>query len=209
MDRYLVLDDPRSEGIEWLVRRVEAGNTYLDLTEGQEMVRVAEEGDRIIELQIRLRHAPELQDWRPVGSATIGTGKSLEPTLRYNQFPLRLHQDQVLRIMAWALDGFPYGVAPEMPAKAQEQLVIRVFETSGKRCIERYPQIAFSGYQSTGRFVDFMRYALKQTIPEDGDGSEYMAMPITENARSDQALIEYFDQLVIHAAEDNDYYEFV
>jgi hypothetical protein len=214
MDRYLILEDSRNKHVEWLIRRVGTGNKYLDLSTGKPVVCVAEEGARIVEIQIRLRHAPDLQQWCPVGCATIRSGQQLAPTLSYNQFPLNLHPEHIGHIMAWASDGFPYGTRPEQPARSREQLVIRVigaFDASGEKRVERLPIIAFSGYRSTGYFVSFTSHALKKAITDhvlESDGSEYLAMPIEENALSDKELIDYFEQFHLSIAEDNDYYAY-
>jgi hypothetical protein len=210
MDRYLYLEDPRNKHVEWLIRRVATGNKYLDLHTGKPEVLVAKDGDPTIEVQVRMRHAPDLEEWCPVGSATIRASEPLNPYLSYNYFQIKLHPEHIAHIMRWAFEGFPYGTRPEQPAMSQEQLVIRVFQREqvpSERSVERFPVISFSGYHSTGKFVSFTGHALKAVIPEwCSDGSEFMAMPIEHNAESDEALIDYFYQVHLDALEDNDYY---
>jgi hypothetical protein len=207
MDRYLILDDSRDKHVEWLARRVQVGNEYIVQNNGKAETRVAEEDYPTVEIAIRLRNAPELQQWCPVGSAQIKQKKQLKPQLAYNRFPLNLHPEQIAHIMAWASAGFPYGTRREEPARSQEQLVIKIFEESGETKVERLPTISFSGYRSTGRYVEFTTDALNRVVPEELGDSYYQALPIEDNAKGDEALIRHWDYLKTSALEDNDYYE--
>jgi hypothetical protein len=169
MNRYLKINDPRTSNLQWMVRLVADGDTYIDTRSGAPVKEVCDR-TRSYSLEISVRVETELSrfDFSVVGAASLSEIMSDGelPLMIYEGVPVSISPEMRGWMQSWAKDGFTFGGSPSNPAIVDTK-VIAVIDSGSFRRIEK---TVFTS-ESEGAvelLMKAIRSAQKECSPHEG-----------------------------------------